>query len=240
MRRAPLASTRAISQHTPNWVRDRTPLGWCRPCSGQWSPCGALLFLQARRMMIRHRRAAGRNVPWRGPRDALQRQAEPAGSRGTSAGVSTPRLLPGRFTLTPMAPSAGPPPVRAEPSPPPRWRCASGKRKDTERLQAAQARMRDRESFAAIEAEPSRVRCARLFESVVPLGRPLALKIGLDTRWEASVARSGGLEPLPQMLAVARVRDAAAGSKPGTHAAAEAPADCLAPASIYHPAVRLP
>ncbi|MCP9828261.1 hypothetical protein KBZ19_07140 [Synechococcus sp. L2F] len=59
----------------PNWVDDRTALGRLIAAVLAVEPLRQLLFLQARRMMIRT--AETRGIPWRQRREELRRQAEP-------------------------------------------------------------------------------------------------------------------------------------------------------------------
>ncbi|NQV11500.1 MAG: class I SAM-dependent methyltransferase [Cyanobacteria bacterium] len=210
-------SAPAVSASTPpNWVDDRTPLGWLIARVLAVEPLRQLLFLQARRMMIRT--AERRGIPWRARRDALQEQAEPLLAQSTAEGITTPAYYRARFHAYAEGNLCWAAACEAEQA------TASVAlrvwKEEALSAEAAQARMREA-IFAAIEPSlTGPVRQALDIGCSVGVGT-LALKDWLDARERASVAVSG-LDLSPQMLAVARVRDADGRIQAWHHAAAEA------------------
>jgi hypothetical protein len=79
----------------PNWVDDRTALGRLIAAVLAVEPLRQLLFLQARRMMIRT--AETRGIPWRQRREELRRQAEPLLEACTNPATQIPAYYRARF-----------------------------------------------------------------------------------------------------------------------------------------------
>ncbi len=79
----------------PNWVDDRTALGRLIAAVLAVEPLRQLLFLQARRMMIRT--AETRGIPWRQRREELRRQAEPLQEACTNPATQIPAYYRARF-----------------------------------------------------------------------------------------------------------------------------------------------
>jgi ubiquinone/menaquinone biosynthesis C-methylase UbiE len=200
----------------PNWVDDRTPLGALIAGILAVEPLKQLLFRQARRMMIDT--AEKRGIAWRARREELRRQAEPLLAASTAAGVAVPAYYRARFHAYEAGNLC--------------WEAACEAEQATasvalrvwknEPLTPEQAQQRMRQAiFAAIEPSlGGPVRHALDMGCSVGLGT-LALKEWLDGREGTDVAVSG-LDLSPQMLAVARVRDAGGRIRAWHHAAAEA------------------
>ncbi len=79
----------------PNWVDDRTALGRLIAAVLAVEPLRQLLFLQARRMMIRT--AETRGIPWRQRREELRRQAEPLLEACTNPATQIPAYQEGNL-----------------------------------------------------------------------------------------------------------------------------------------------
>ncbi len=200
----------------PNWVDDRTPLGGLIAAILSVEPLKQLLFLQARRMMIRT--AEQRGIPWRARRDELQHRAEPLLAACTDPAVTPPAYYRARFHAYTDGNLC--------------WQAACEAEQATASValrvwkgealtpQQAQDRMRDA-IHAAIEPSLDGPVCRALdIGCSVGVGT-LALKDWLDAREGTDVAIDG-LDLSPQMLAVAKVRDRDGRIRAWHHAAAEA------------------
>jgi len=212
----PAGATTDASPAPPNWADDRTPLG--RLISGVLAvdPLRRLLFLQARRMMIRT--AEQRGIPWRARREQLRRQSEPLLAASTNPATVVPAYYRARFHAYDQGNLC--------------WDAACEAEQATASValrvwkhealspEAAEARMRDA-IFAAIE--PS-------LEGPVHDALDLGCSVGISTQllktWletlQGHSVRVSGLDLSPQMLAVARVRDPEGRIEAWHHAAAEA------------------
>ncbi|MDM7937070.1 MAG: class I SAM-dependent methyltransferase [Cyanobium sp. CZS 48M] len=201
----------------PPWVDARTPLG--RLIAGVLAvePVRQLLFLQARRMMIRT--AEGRGIPWRQRREQLRQQAEPLLASSTEAAVVVPPYYRARFHAYAQGNLCWEAACEAEQA---TDSVALRVWKEEKQLspEAAQQRMRDG-IYAAIEPSFSGpVRNVLDIGCSVGVGT-LALADWLEQHGHSD-ARVSGLDLSPQMLAVARVRDAGGRIKAWHHGAAEA------------------
>jgi len=120
----PCSPPAVLSQpHHPNWVDDRTPLGWLiRRVLGSGAPAANLLFLQgAADDVIPH--AERRGIPWRAAATRCSARPNPLAGSEHQRRRSHPRLLRARFHAYADATSAGPPACEGRGKPPPRWRC---------------------------------------------------------------------------------------------------------------------
>jgi len=79
----------------PNWVEANHPLGWLINRVLAVEPLRQLLFWQARRLIIRT--AEGRGIAWRQRREQLQRAAEPLLAPSTSPSLAMPAYYLARF-----------------------------------------------------------------------------------------------------------------------------------------------
>ncbi len=200
----------------PNWVASRHPLGWLIDRLLAIEPLRQLMFLQARRLIIRT--AERRGIAWRARREELQQQAEPLLALSTDPATTTPAYYRARFHAYDAGNLC--------------WAAAGEAEQATdamalrvwpgETLEPEQAQRRLRQAiFAAIEPNlTSPVRSALDIGCSVGVGT-LALKQWLDAR-EGTDVTVEGLDLSPQMLAVARVRDPEGRIRCWHHAAAEA------------------
>jgi SAM-dependent methyltransferase len=211
---APMTSSASTP---PNWVDDRTALGRLIAAVLAVEPLRQLLFLQARRMMIRT--AETRGIPWRQRREELRRQAEPLLEACTNPATQIPAYYRARFHAYQEGNLC--------------WLAACETEQATDSValrvwkqekqltpEAAQARMREA-IYAAIAPSLQ----APLHEALdigcsVGVGT-LALADWLERHGHGGV-RISGLDLSPRMLAVARVRDAGGRVHTWHHAAAEA------------------
>ncbi|MBC1260438.1 class I SAM-dependent methyltransferase [Synechococcus sp. BSF8S] len=201
----------------PPWVDARTPLGRLIAAALAVEPLRQLLFLQARRMMIRT--AETRGIPWRQRREQLRQQAEPLLSASTEAAVVAPPYYRARFHAYAEGNLCWDAACEAEQA---TDSVALRVWKEEKQLSptAAQQRMRDG-IFAAIE--PS---LRGPVHDVLDIGcsvgvGTLALADWLEQHGHRGV-RVRGLDLSPQMLAVARVRDTGGRITAWHHGAAEA------------------
>ncbi|MFN9629862.1 MAG: class I SAM-dependent methyltransferase [Cyanobacteriota bacterium] len=210
----------------PNWVRSRHPLGWIIDRLLAVPPLRQLLFWQARRLIIRT--AERRGIAWRARRQALQALAEPLLEASTNPATSPPQYYLARFHAYNAGNLC--------------WQAACEAEQATD---AMALRVWPKESLEPAEAQ-ERLRRA-IYTAMAPsLPGPvhgvldLGCSVGVGTQalktWLAShqeeAVRVEGLDLSPQMLAVARAREAErAGSAPSGaestatvwhHAAAEA------------------
>lgn len=200
----------------PNWVASRHPLGWLIDRLLAVEPLRRLLFLQARQLIIRT--AERRGIAWRARREELVRQAEPLLASSTETATATPPYYRARFHAYQEGNLC--------------WAAAGEAEQATdamalrvwpgETLEPEQAQRRLRDAiFAAIEpCLTVPVHSALDIGCSVGVGT-LALKDWLERR-EGADGAVEGLDLSPQMLAVARVRDAAGRIRAWHHAAAEA------------------
>jgi SAM-dependent methyltransferase len=212
----PAAPAPSPAPPPPNWVASRHPLGWLIDQLLAIEPVRQLMFLQARRLIIRT--AERRGIAWRARREALLQQAEPLLVSSTDPATMTPAYYRARFHAYDAGNLC--------------WAAAGEAEQATdamalrvwpgETLEPEQAQRRLRQAiFAAIEpslAVP--VRSALDIGCSVGVGT-LALKDWLDQR-EGTPVEVEGLDLSPQMLAVARVRDPESRIRRWHHAAAEA------------------
>jgi SAM-dependent methyltransferase len=197
-------------------VASRHPLGWLIDRLLAVEPLRQLMFLQARRLIIRT--AERRGIAWRARREELRRQAEPLLALSTDPAVATPAYYRARFHAYDAGNLC--------------WAAACEAEQATasmalrvwpgEALAPEQAQERLRSAiFAAIEPSlTGPVRRALDIGCSVGVGTQ-ALKRWLDAREGSDVAVEG-LDLSPQMLAVARVRDPEGRIRAWHHAAAEA------------------
>ncbi len=201
----------------PPWVDARTPLGRLIAAVLAVEPMRQLLFLQARRMMIRT--AETRGIPWRHRREQLRQQAEPLLASSTEAAVVTPPYYRARFHAYAQGNLCWDAACEAEQA---TDSVALRVWKEEKQLspEAAQQRMRDG-IYAAIE--PSLSGPVR---NVLDIGCSVGVGTLALTDWLEQHGHSGvhvsGLDLSPQMLAVAKVRDAGGRIKAWHHGAAEA------------------
>ena len=201
----------------PPWVDARTPLGRLIAAVLAVEPMRQLLFLQARRMMIRT--AETRGIPWRQRREQLRQQAEPLLASSTEAAVVTPPYYRARFHAYAQGNLCWDAACEAEQA---TDSVALRVWKEEKQLspEAAQQRMRNG-IYAAIEPSLSGpVRNVLDIGCSVGVGT-LALDDWLEQHGHSGVHVSG-LDLSPQMLAVAKVRDAGGRIKAWHHRAAEA------------------
>ncbi len=201
----------------PPWVDARTPLGRLIAAALAVEPLRQLLFLQARRMMIRT--AETRGIPWRQRREQLRQQAEPLLSASTEAAVVAPPYYRARFHAYAEGNLCWDAACEAEQA---TDSVALRVWKEEKQLSptAAQQRMRDG-IYAAIQ--PS---LRGPVHNVLDIGcsvgvGTLALADWLEQHGHRGV-RVRGLDLSPQMLAVARVRDTGGRIAAWHHGAAEA------------------
>ncbi|MFN5695663.1 MAG: class I SAM-dependent methyltransferase [Cyanobacteriota bacterium] len=205
----------------PNWVESNHPLGWLINRLLAVEPLRQLLFWQARRLILRT--AEGRGIAWRQRREALQSAAEPLLAASTDPAVVTPAYYRARFHAYDQGNLC--------------WAAACEAEQATDSMAlrvwpgepdldpaAAQKRLRSA-IFAAIEPSLSG-----------PVGRVLDLgcSVGVGTLalrdWlleRQGLAAVEGLDLSPEMLVVARLREAELAAPPAPpitwhHAAAEA------------------
>jgi ubiquinone/menaquinone biosynthesis C-methylase UbiE len=200
----------------PNWADDRAPLG--RLISGVLAvePLRRLLFLQARRMMIRT--AEQRGIPWRERREQLRRQAEPLLAASTNPATVAPAYYQARFHAYDQGNLC--------------WDAACEAEQATASValrvwkheplspEDAEARMREAIFAAIAPSLTGPVRDALDLGCSVGISTQL-LKTWLEAR-QGQPVRVSGLDLSPQMLAVARVRDPQGRIEAWHHAAAEA------------------
>ncbi|MFM7634905.1 MAG: class I SAM-dependent methyltransferase [Cyanobacteriota bacterium] len=214
----------AASSPPPNWVAAGHPLGWLINRLLAVEPLRQLLFWQARRLIIRT--AESRGIAWRRRREQLRAQAEPLLAASTDAAVTIPAYYRARFHAYDQGNLC--------------WAAAC----EAEQATASMAlRVWPRETTLEPAAAQLRLRRA-IFTAIEPSldGRPqrvldLGCSVGVSTLalrdWLLERQGPGaepalqveGLDLSPEMLAVARVREAEqAGRAPITwrHGAAEA------------------
>lgn len=201
----------------PPWVDARTPLGRLIAAVLAVEPLRQLLFLQARRMMIRT--AESRGIPWRQRREQLRQEAEPLLATSTDAAVVTPTYYRARFHAYAEGNLCWEAACEAEQA---TDSVALRVWKEEKQLtpEAAQQRMRDGIYAAIAPSLRAPVHDALDIGCSVGVGT-LALADWLEQNGHAGV-RVSGLDLSPQMLAVARVRDAAGRITAWHHGAAEA------------------
>ncbi len=201
----------------PPWVDARTPLGRLIAAVLAVEPVRQLLFLQARRMMIRT--AESRGIPWRQRREQLLLEAEPLLAASTDAAVVAPPYYRARFHAYAEGNLCWEAACEAEQA---TDSVALRVWKEEKQLtpEAAQQRMRDGIYAAIAPSLSGPVRDALDIGCSVGVGT-LALADWLEQHGHAGV-RVSGLDLSPQMLAVARVRDAAGRITAWHHGAAEA------------------
>jgi ubiquinone/menaquinone biosynthesis C-methylase UbiE len=208
---APQASTAP-----PNWVASRHPLGWLIDRLLQVGPLRKVLFLQARRLIVRT--AESRGIAWRARRDELVAQAQPLLSTVVQPHLKPPDYYRVRFHAYDEGNLC--------------WAAAGEAEQATdamalrvwpdEILAAPLAQRRLRQAIFAI-VEPSLTGPLRRVLDVgcsVGVGT-LALREWLDQRGNGD-ALVEGLDLSAPMLAVARVRDREGRIAAWHHAAAEA------------------
>jgi hypothetical protein len=180
----------------PNWVDDRTALGRLIAAVLAVEPLRQLLFLQARRMMIRT--AETRGIAWRQRREELRRQAEPLLEACTNPATQIPTYQEGNLC----------------------WLAACETEQATD---SVALRVWKQEKQLTPEAAQARMGEAIDAAMAPSLQAPLhdALADWLERHGHGDV-RVSGLDLSPQMLAVARVRDAGGRVHAWHHAAAEA------------------
>jgi SAM-dependent methyltransferase len=202
----------------PAWVDNTHPLGRLIDALLAVEPLRRLLFLQARRVMIR---TAERNgIPWRLRRSQLQQAAAPLLAACTDPVITAPAYYRARFHAYQQGNLC--------------WEAACEAEQATdamalrvwpsEDLSPAQAQQRLRQAiFTAIAPSlDGPVRCALDLGCSVGVGT-LALHEWLEQRQAGSgPLRVEALDLSPQMLAVAKVRDAGGAIAAWHHAAAEA------------------
>lgn len=214
---SPAVATVPAAAVPPNWIDNRHPLGRLIALVLAVEPLRRLLFLQARQLIIRT--AEQRGIAWRQRRQQLQRLAEPLLEASRSPHTHTPAYYRARFHAYQQGNLC--------------WAAACEAEQATdamalrvwpdEELTPPQAQQRLRQAiFAAIEPslEGRPVRDALDLGCSVGVGT-LALKHWLEQRQQQPL-RVQGLDLSPEMLAVARVRDASQEIHTWHHAAAEA------------------
>ena len=203
----------------PAWVDNSHPLGRLIDALLAVEPLRRLLFLQARQVMIR---TAERNgIPWRARREELRVAAEPLLAASTDPSLAVPAYYRARFHAYQQGNLC--------------WEAACEAEQATdsmalrvwpdEPLTPGQAQQRLREAIYAV-IEPSLdgpVRVALDLGCSVGVGT-LALRDWLERRpaQQGAPLRVEGLDLSPQMLAVAKVRDAGGSIAAWHNAAAEA------------------
>jgi SAM-dependent methyltransferase len=223
------------SSPPPNWVESGHPLGWLINRLLAVEPLRQLLFWQARRLIIRT--AEGRGIAWRQRREQLQMAAEPLLAASTNPAAATPAYYRARFHAYEQGNLC--------------WAAACEAEQATDSMAL---RVWPQESDLAPELAQQRLRGA-IFAAIEPsLSGPLqrvldiGCSVGVGTfalrDWLLQRQRQQpldqpvrlqleGLDLSPEMLAVARVREAewlastAAAATPAPihawhHAAAEA------------------
>jgi SAM-dependent methyltransferase len=215
---ATAAAVTALSS-PPAWVDNTHPLGRLIDALLAVEPLRRLLFLQARRVMIR---TAERNgIPWRQRCSQLEQAAAPLLAACTDPATTAPAYYRARFHAYQQGNLC--------------WEAACEAEQATDAMalrvwpgepltpEQAQQRLR-RAIFAAIEPSlDGPLRSALDVGCSVGVGT-LALRDWLAQRpaQQGVSLRLEGLDLSPQMLAVAKVRDAAGAIAAWHHAAAEA------------------
>ncbi|MDM7953933.1 MAG: class I SAM-dependent methyltransferase [Cyanobium sp. CZS 25K] len=200
----------------PNWVASRHPLGWLIDRLLAVEPLRQLMFLQARRLIIRT--AERRGIAWRARRQELQQQAEPLLALSTDPAVATPPYYRARFHAYDAGNLCWAAACEAEQA------TASMALRvwPSETLEPEQAQERLRQAIFAAIAPSLTGPVHRALDIGCSVGvGTLALKAWLDRR-EGTDVTVEGLDLSPQMLAVARVRDPEGRIRAWHHAAAEA------------------
>ncbi len=204
----------------PPWVDSRHPLGRLIAAVLAVGPLRSLLFWQARRVIIR---TAERNgIAWRARREQLRAAAEPLLAASADPAIQVPAYYLAPFHAYPAGNLCWPAACEAEQA------TASMALRvwpdETLTPEQAQARLRAA-IFAVIEPSlPGPVHAALDLGCSVGVST-LALADWLEAREAAQgggPVRVEGLDLSPQMLAVARVRDAQGRIAAWHHAAAEA------------------
>lgn len=216
-----LATTSSASP-PPNWVQSRHPLGWLIDRLLAVEPLRQVLFWQARRLIIDT--AERRGIAWRARRDALQAQAEPFLCASTHPATTPPPYYLARFHAYNDGNLC--------------WQAACEAEQATdamalrvwpkETLAPAEAQERLRDSIYAAIAPSLTAPVERALDLGCSVGvGTRALKNWLEARQGSAVVVEG-LDLSPQMLAVARAREAERPAGEGSpitrwhHAAAEA------------------
>jgi SAM-dependent methyltransferase len=202
-----MAQARPASSPPPNWVESNHPLGWLINRVLAVEPLRQLLFWQARRLIIRT--AEGRGIAWRQRRQQLQRAAEPLLATSTDPTLVPPAYYRARFHAYDQGNLC--------------WAAACEAEQATNSMAlrvwpeepdlqpaAAQQRLR-RAIFAALEPSLSGP-----LERVLDLGCSVGVGTFALRTWLQERPRAGRLDPpqvegldlSPEMLAVARVREA--------------------------------
>jgi SAM-dependent methyltransferase len=216
---APTAPVAPAAADPPAWVDNRHPLGRLIDALLAVEPLRRLLFLQARRVIIR---TAERNgIAWRARREQLRAAAEPLLETSRDPALAMPAYYRARFHAYGEGNLC--------------WEAACEAEQATDSMalrvwpeesltpQQAQSRLRAA-IFAAIEPSlEGPVHQALDLGCSVGVGT-LALRDWLEQRPAQAdqPLRVEGLDLSPQMLAVARVRDAGGRIDAWHHAAAEA------------------
>jgi len=217
----------AAASPPPNWVRSRHPLGWLIERVLAVEPLRQILFWQARRLIIGT--AEGRGIAWRARREALQAMAEPLLPASTNPATRPPTYYRARFHAYREGNLC--------------WQAACEAEQATdamalrvwpeEPLQPAEAQERLRQAIFAAIAPSLQGPVQRVLDLGCSVGvGTRALKDWLEARQGEAVAVEG-LDLSPQMLAVARAREAERAGSPALqregspitvwhHAAAEA------------------
>ena len=205
----------------PNWVESRHPLGWLIDRLLAVAPLRQLLFWQARGLIIRT--AEGRGIAWRQRRQQLQAAAEPLLAAVTDSGAVVPAYYRARFHAYGEGNLC--------------WQAACEAEQATDamalrvwpaepELMPGEAQRRLRSAITAAIEPSLRGPVRRVLDLGCSVGvGTLALRDWLEQREsgrEAGALRVEGLDLSPQMLAVARVRDADGRIAAWHHAAAEA------------------
>jgi len=208
------------SQTPPNWVASGHPVGWLIERLLALEPLRQLLFWQARRLIIRT--AERRGIDWRARREHLRAQATPLLQSSGDPVTSTPSYYRARFHAYQLGNLC--------------WEAACEAEQATdamalriwpaELLSPSQAQQRLRAAIMAAIAPSLTLPVRRALDLGCSVGvSTRSLKDWLDER-EAADVRVEGLDLSPEMLAVARAREAeAAPARPIAawhHAAAEA------------------
>lgn len=210
------AAAASAASVPPNWVDHGHPLGRLINALLALPPLRLLLFQQARRLIIRT--AEQRGIAWRDRREQLQVQAEP--------------LLAAIINPATVAPAYYRAPFHAYSQGNLCWlaACEAEQATDamalrvwpTETLQPEQAQQRLRAAIVAA-IEPS---LSGPVHDALDIGCSVGVSTQALVRWlrqrQTEPARVSGLDLSPQMLAVARVRDAQDQVAAWHHAAAEA------------------
>ena len=206
----------ASAYSPPCWVDARTPLGGLIEAMLAVEPLRQLLFLLARRMMIRT--AEQRGIPWRQRREELRQAAEPLLEACTNPATVIPAYYRARFHAYPQGNLCWDAACETEQA----SASVALRTWKTEVLSPEQAQKRLRDAiYAAIEPSLSGpVSDALDIGCSVGVGT-LALRDWLAAR-DGPEVQVSGLDLSPQMLAVARVRDTSELIHQWHHACAEA------------------